>query len=73
MLNHAGNLVDACFLACMAALVAFKLPQVSIVHDGDGEGQLVVHPPEVREPQPLSLHHLPFAISFALFEVSPGA
>jgi len=28
---------------------------------------------KVREPQPLSIHHLPFSISFALFAVSATA
>jgi hypothetical protein len=28
---------------------------------------------QVREPQPLTLHHLPFSHTFALFEVSDGA
>ena len=28
-----------------------------------------MHPPEQREPVPLSIHHLPLPISFALFEV----
>lgn len=31
---------------------------------------MIVHSPDVREPQPLSIHHLPFAITFALFGVS---
>lgn len=30
---------------------------------------VMVHPPEVREPVPLSIHHLPLPISFALWEV----
>lgn len=30
---------------------------------------VAVHPPEVREPVPLSIHHLPLPISFALWEV----
>lgn len=30
---------------------------------------ITVHSPEVREPRPLSLHHLPLPITFALWEV----
>ena len=32
---------------------------------------ITVHPPEVREPLPLSIHHLPLPITFALWEVRP--
>ena len=32
----------------------------------------MLHAPGVREALPLSLHHLPLAVTFALFEVRPG-
>ena len=31
-------------------------------------GALEEHPPELREPLPLSLHHLPCTLSFAFFD-----
>ena len=79
VLDDCGNAVDAVCLAALAALAAFRKPQTSVERGGsedgeggggDGGGRVVVHPPEVREPQPLSLHHLPFAVTFALFGVS---
>ena len=30
---------------------------------------MTLHAPDMREPLPLSLHHLPLAVTFALFEV----
>ncbi|PSC74884.1 exosome complex component RRP45A isoform X1 [Micractinium conductrix] len=59
VLDHQGNLADACGLAALAALMAFRRPDVT---------GITVHPPEQREPVPLSIHHLPLPISFALFE-----
>ncbi|KAI8470908.1 MAG: exoribonuclease PH component of the exosome [Monoraphidium minutum] len=69
ILDHCGNLVDAATLAALAALAAFRKPQVSVGQgEGGGADEIIVHSPDVREPQPLSLHHLPFPITFALFE-----
>ncbi len=67
VLDHDGNLVDACCLAALAALMALRLPQVTV--GGDSGSDIIVHSPDVKEPLPLSIHHLPVAISFALFEV----
>ncbi|MEW5309501.1 MAG: hypothetical protein WDW38_001387 [Sanguina aurantia] len=67
ILDHCGNLVDAACLSALAALLAFRKPQVSI--NGGASGcEVVIHPPEEKDPLPLTLHHLPVAISFALFE-----
>lgn len=133
VLDHCGNLVDACCLSALAALMAYRKPEVSVGRGGDSEN-IFIHSPEVhihipltgmhtqstkqsrhgaqyvvvsgcihlpcwlwfssfmctcdlmqhctctcvhcisgvlqvKEPQPLSLHHLPFAVTFALFEV----
>lgn len=68
VLDHDGNLVGAAGLAALAALLAFRRPDVSL--GGGDTGQAVtVHPPEEREPLPLTIHHLPLAITFGLFEV----
>jgi hypothetical protein len=49
VLDHCGNLVDAACLAALAALVAYRKPQVSVGQGDDGEAdQIVVHSPEVR-------------------------
>ncbi|KAI7842022.1 hypothetical protein COHA_004223 [Chlorella ohadii] len=67
VLDHQGNLIDACGLAALAALMAFRRPDVTVGGGDDGQA-ITVHSPEVREPRPLSLHHLPLPITFALWE-----
>ncbi len=64
VLDHGGNLADAVCLSALAALMAFRRPDVTV----DGQ-VVVVHSPDQREPIPLSIHHLPFATTFALFQV----
>ncbi len=63
VLDAAGNLTDACMLAALAALMAFRRPVVEV----DPQGTMTVFPAEQREPLPLSLHHLPVATTFAVF------
>eukprot|EP00736_Rhodelphis_marinus_P011310 Rmarinus@m.2562 len=63
VLDHGGNLVDGCVMAAVCALLHFRKPDVSI----SGE-DVVVHPLEEREPIPLSIHHAPLAVTYALFE-----
>eukprot|EP00878_Enallax_costatus_P035965 GHUV01040230.1.p1 GENE.GHUV01040230.1~~GHUV01040230.1.p1 ORF type:complete len:164 (+),score=33.45 GHUV01040230.1:133-624(+) len=49
VLDSAGNLVDVCCLAALAALLGFRKPQVEVDQSaGEGEAQVIVHPPEVR-------------------------
>lgn len=72
-LDHDGNLLDACMLSALAALMAFRRPDTEVAAAG-GEGAsstVTLLSPDVREPLPLSLHQLPLAITFALFEVVP--
>ncbi|KAG2450140.1 hypothetical protein HYH02_000243 [Chlamydomonas schloesseri] len=66
VLDHGGNLLDVCFLAALAALMAFRKPEVEV--GGESGSEIIVHPPEVREPVPLTIHHLPVAVTFALFQ-----
>ena len=68
VLDHDGNLVDACALSALAALLAFRRPAVE-VGGADGQ-QVLVHSPADREPAALSIHHLPLAVTFALYGVS---
>mmetsp|Transcript_11043 Transcript_11043/g.12629 ORF Transcript_11043/g.12629 Transcript_11043/m.12629 type:complete len:291 (+) Transcript_11043:146-1018(+) len=62
ILNHAGNVVDAGCLAALGALVHFRRPEVSVVGT-----DVTVHPLDEREPVSLSIHHLPFCVSFGLY------
>ncbi|KAG2442728.1 hypothetical protein HXX76_002810 [Chlamydomonas incerta] len=66
VLDHGGNLLDVSFLAALAALLAFRKPEVEV--GGESGSEIIVHPPEVREPVPLTIHHLPVAVTFALFQ-----
>uniref|UniRef100_A0A7S0YRU4 Uncharacterized protein n=1 Tax=Polytomella parva TaxID=51329 RepID=A0A7S0YRU4_9CHLO len=77
VLNHDGNLIDACVLSAVAALRSFRRPDVEIRPMGGGDGsaatassndEIIIHSPEVREPHPLTMHHLPMSITFALYE-----
>lgn len=63
VLSYEGNLVDACSLAALAALLHFKRPDTSV------EGESVrVYGRREREPIPLSILHWPMCISFSFFE-----
>lgn len=63
VLDAAGNLQDACMLAALAALMAFRRPVAEV----DAQGTLTLYAAADREPLPLSLHHLPVATTFASF------
>ncbi|GLT46472.1 hypothetical protein SLA2020_202200 [Shorea laevis] len=65
ILDNGGNLVDASNIAALSALLTFRRPECSLAGE-DGQ-QVIVHPPEVREPLPLTVHHLPIAITFGFF------
>ena len=66
VLDHDGALADACLLATMAALMAHRRPDATV---DPSTSKVTVHSVDVREPVPLSLHHYPLAVSFALFKV----
>jgi exosome complex RNA-binding protein Rrp42 (RNase PH superfamily) len=52
VLDSCGNLVDVCCLAALAALLGFRKPQVEVDQSaGEGEAQVIVHPPEVSAAQ----------------------
>jgi len=69
VLDHGGNLVDACVLSAVAALRHFRKPEVEIADSG---GPTVLHSDE-REPTPLPLHHTPLTVTFALYADPTGA
>ncbi|KAM0904505.1 hypothetical protein ACQ4PT_017965 [Festuca glaucescens] len=46
----------------MEALCAFRRPDCTVGEDGK---KVTVHDPEVRDPVPLIMHHLPIALTFA--------
>ncbi|OIV94952.1 hypothetical protein TanjilG_22149 [Lupinus angustifolius] len=65
VIDNGGNLVDAANVAALAALLTFRRPECSLTGE-DGQ-QVVVHPPEERDPLPLIIHHLPIAVTFGFF------
>ena len=71
VMNDDGNLVDACGLAAMAALLHFRRPDVTV---GEG-GAVIVHPLSSHAPSPLGIHHVPVPVTFGLFEEegTPGS
>ncbi|XP_073292402.1 exosome complex component RRP45A-like isoform X3 [Primulina huaijiensis] len=63
ILDNGGNLVDAANIAALVALLTFRRPECTV--GGDNDQEVIIHSPEVREPLPLIVHHLPVAITFA--------
>ena len=68
VLDHGGNLVDACILSAVAALRHFRKPEVNLQESG---GPNIMHSDE-REPTPLPLHHTPLTVTFALYSDPSG-
>ncbi|TYI89429.1 hypothetical protein E1A91_D03G056200v1 [Gossypium mustelinum] len=65
ILDNGGNLVDAANIAALAALMTFRRPECSL--GGEDGLEVIIHPPEMRDPLPLIVHHLPIAITFGFF------
>ncbi len=78
-----GNIVDACLLAAMSALRAFRKPETSVVSNvveagesmGDALGSssssgngIIIHHSDEREPLPLALHHTPLSVTLGVFK-----
>lgn len=70
IVDHDGNLIDACVLSVLGALTVFRRPWVT--QEGTEETRFIKHAVEEREPLPLMLHHLPIAVSFAHFHPIEG-
>lgn len=62
IVDHGGNLVDVASIAAVGALLHFRRPDVSVA----GE-KVTIHPIADRVPVPLSVHHVPICVSFAIF------
>ncbi|XP_071698724.1 exosome complex component RRP45A-like [Rutidosis leptorrhynchoides] len=63
IIDNGGNLVDAANIAALAALLTFRRPECTF--GGDDGHEVIVHPPDEREPLPLIIHHVPVAVTFA--------
>jgi exosome complex component RRP45 len=62
-LADAGGLLDCASLACAASLRHFRRADVEVL----GANDVIVHPPALRAPVPLALHHTPYCITFAFY------
>ena len=63
ILDHNGNLIDCASIAAVTALLHFKRPEVAI-----NGNEVTAYSTADREPVSLSIHHIPIAITFALFD-----
>ncbi|RMY02946.1 hypothetical protein D0868_07712 [Hortaea werneckii] len=63
VLDHDGNLLDACCIALVAALLHYRRPDVEV----KGE-EVTVFDPRERDPVKLNLHHSPFCVTFSYFD-----
>lgn len=64
VLDHAGNLIDACAAAALASLLHFRRPAVTV----EASGKVVEHSWDDQDPAPLALHHTPVSVSFSFLE-----
>lgn len=62
VLDYVGNICDACFLATLASLRHFRRPDVSV-----SGTEVTIHSIDEKEPIPLTIHHTPLSITYALF------
>ncbi|XP_054271689.1 uncharacterized protein LOC128992238 isoform X2 [Macrosteles quadrilineatus] len=62
VLNSDGNLIGCCSAAALAALMHFRRPDFTL----SGE-QVIIHSNMERDPLPITLHHHPVAVAFAIF------
>jgi len=66
-LDDDGNLADACVLAALCSLLHFRKSDIEV------KGQSAnIYSGEERVPVPLSVHHLPVPVTFALFSPCEG-
>lgn len=76
VLDHDGNIIDAASLATMAALRAFRKPEVSLsVLSSESTSHAITEmkmfTADEREPLPLALHHTPLCVTLAIFKNIP--
>jgi len=68
VLDDGGNLIDCAAIGAITALLHFRKPAISIENH-----QIKVFSAQQREPVPLSVHHMPISVSFALFDLSSSS
>lgn len=77
LVTDAGNGLDACVLAVVAALRHFRLAQVDTIEEQTGGEdtfrEMQIIDSDEKEPTPLPLHHTPVTATFAFFSDKSGA
>lgn len=63
VLSHEGNLIEAASIASLAALAHSRRHEVTVE-----DGNVILHPFEMREPTRLTMLHFPFLMKFAFFK-----
>jgi len=64
VISDGGNVIDVACVAAFGALRKYKRPDVAVI----GE-DMKIFDTEDREPVPLSIHHAPLCVTFALFDL----
>ncbi|KAK6199455.1 ribosomal protein S5 domain 2-type protein [Scheffersomyces amazonensis] len=66
-LNYDGNFIDIGCFGVMLALQHFKKPDISIINGGE---DIIVHDINEREPQPLSILHVPVCLTYCFYNIT---
>lgn len=66
LITDQGAAIDAAVLASMVALRHYRRPDASVE-----DGKVIVYSTDERIPVPLSFHHMPLCITYAVFIVQP--
>jgi exosome complex component RRP45 len=76
IVDYGGNLLDCATIATITALLHFRRPFTTVIGNSLTlvrnvqliPANYVKHTAEDKQPVPLSIHHIPVSISFAIFE-----
>ncbi|KAK6463576.1 ribosomal protein S5 domain 2-type protein [Scheffersomyces coipomensis] len=66
-LNFDGNFIDIGCFGVMLALSHFKKPDITIINGGK---DIIIHDINEREPQPLSILHIPICLTYSFYNTS---
>eukprot|EP01126_Amoeba_proteus_P034584 TRINITY_DN3451_c0_g1_i6.p1 TRINITY_DN3451_c0_g1~~TRINITY_DN3451_c0_g1_i6.p1 ORF type:complete len:418 (+),score=104.94 TRINITY_DN3451_c0_g1_i6:61-1314(+) len=66
ILDDNGNLTDCCSIAAITALHHFRRPDITI------REKVIIHQPWEKDLVPLSIHHMPMCVTFAIFRSEDG-
>ncbi len=69
ILDNAGNLIDACAVAMMAALLYFRKSAVEILDNNE----VRLMGSHESEPTPLNIHHVPLSCTLLVFDDGESA